>query len=152
MPHRGLVCRAAGGGAPRARGMSSRKRGRVHAAPFGHMDAFLLVAFVRIVTADNVLSARDQRAQWPGRPRGVGRVRSLRAAWAVSPGSRRTDVGTAHGRRWSRAPSAPRRLGRGRPPPIVRPAVPGTEAAPPGAAASNLETKIEIRPPILDIL
>ena len=58
MPHRGLVCRAAGG-APRARGMSSRKRGRVHAAPFGHMDAFLIVAFVRIVTAYNVLSARD---------------------------------------------------------------------------------------------
>jgi hypothetical protein len=39
--------------------MSSRKRGRVHAAPFGHMDAFLIVAFVRIVTAYNVLSARD---------------------------------------------------------------------------------------------
>ena len=53
------LCAVRRGGAPRARGMSSRKRGRVHAAPFGHMGAFLLGAFVRIVTAYNVLSARD---------------------------------------------------------------------------------------------
>jgi hypothetical protein len=46
--------------------MSSRKRARVHAAPFGHMAAFLLVAFVRIVMAYIVLRARDVL--------GVGRV------------------------------------------------------------------------------